>query len=229
MQYYNPGPHGTKRGGNVGAFPRLWLWDEALDRFFLMPHLSYLAVPVIIRSVNPLPKLDERTLHPLDAAIGMTARSEEFSAAYVAQVCAQDGFQFITHRQDYQAIDGDIVFRETNLRVQLKSTTQEKYWKDNFSFPLYKEWLEKWAVSKIPVILVLVVINSPDGKWANHDNDLLSFPVRGYWTRVDEFAKNNLYMEAQSKVVSLGTEDRVTSHSIRDWHDVAMSAFGGGV
>ena len=176
-----------------------------------------------------MPTLDDRHVDAIDAAIGMTARTEEFSIAFLSQVCAQEGFEFVRWNQDYQAVDGDIKFRETDLRVQLKSTVQDRFWNDEFSFSLQKEWLVKWSESKIPVILVLVVLNSPDGKWATHAADSTSFPARGYWKRVDEFARKHVDMRAQSKSVRFSIADRITSDSVTIWHKVAMSPFGGRV
>ena len=77
-----------------------------------------------------MPTLDDRHVDAIDAAIGMTARTEEFSIAFLSQVCAQEGFEFVRWNQDYQAVDGDIKFRETDLRVQLKSTVQDRFWND---------------------------------------------------------------------------------------------------
>lgn len=163
--------------------------------------------------------------NPLDAV------KEDLSVSYITQLTADAGVNFQEHRKDYMGVDGAVEFFEAPLRIQLKSTTQSEMWADSFEFYLREGWLEKWKHSLVPVVLVLLVINSKTDTngarlpFVKHGCDDYQVNGRGYWVRVDELAKNHDFEKSKGLSITLNSTHRIDEQSVIEWYELATSMF----
>ncbi|WP_312715537.1 DUF4365 domain-containing protein [Corynebacterium flavescens] len=159
-----------------------------------------------------------------DAALSENGIREALSINYTQQVVANEGFSFNTNSQDYIAIDGTIEFPETDLRVQLKSTSQVGCWNNSsFDFRLEPSWIQKWARNTQPVILIMVVLN-PNLNWVTIRKSSASLAGRGYWKRVDNVAKETT--GGASATITFSKEDLVCRESVEQWRSLVANAYG---
>lgn len=159
------------------------------------------------------------------------AVKEDFSLSYITQLTADSGVSYEEDRKDYIAVDGQVNFAEIPLRIQLKSTVQPTKWAPSFTYYLEEDWLRKWCNSKIPVVLVLLVIdcktdtNGERLPFISHDTDDYKINGRGYWIRVDDLAKAHDFKTTKGLSITLNSTHRIGSKTVLDWHKVAMSIF----
>lgn len=163
-----------------------------------------------------------------------TAAQEDVSIAYAMQLAAARGVNFQFNSKDFIAIDGNIEFYETPLRVQLKATTQTTYWNNTFSYYLEENWLRKWRGFCVPTVLILTTINPASGiakslgPMMHHNQDDFTADLRGYWIRVDGIAKDHDFSVQKGLSVTFNSTHRIDQNSIDTWHSIAMEPFTGG-
>ncbi|OUJ22366.1 DUF4365 domain-containing protein [Corynebacterium kefirresidentii] len=161
-----------------------------------------------------------------------SAAKEDLSVAYMMQLAANHGVNFSKRDKDFIAIDGSVEFAEADLRIQLKTTAEEKYWNDSFSYYLEPKWLKKWSQNLSPTMLVILTVNSPlDDKSAhtpffeiNEDNYLVR--GRAYWIRVDDIAQEHVKNSEKGKTVSLNQSNRIDDTTLNHWHEILLENFG---
>lgn len=161
------------------------------------------------------------------AVLPMSASKEELSVAYITKIAAAGGSSYDRKVQDYLAIDGSISFHTADLRLQLKATSQEKYDKPSFTYPLEHSWLVKWARNQNPVVLVLFVLTPGTSEWVIHRSEDTILSGVGYWIRVDDIAKNHIMSSEKGLSVQFSQTNRITSKTMGEWDSLIQRSFYG--
>ena len=117
-------------------------------------------------------------------------QGEQFSEAYVAAVASVAGCTVEWHRKQQFGVDGTLARPETATAVplpkvdfELKCTSQDCVRETFVSFALdvAKYDLLRLSGLLVPRILVVVVVPSDVGDWAQHDENSLVIKRCGYW------------------------------------------------
>ncbi|WBT08812.1 DUF4365 domain-containing protein [Corynebacterium sp. SCR221107] len=130
--------------------------------------------------------------------------------------------------QDHLAKDCTFAFPEADLRVQLKSTASPIQTKGMYAFDLEYEWMEKWAQSRIPVILVLTVIHEKErSKWIEFEKSRTLFTCDSHWVRVDDFSRNHLATgSTTARRIHFPKDQSIGPNSVALWRSLVIESFG---
>ncbi|MFG1853452.1 DUF4365 domain-containing protein [Actinomadura geliboluensis] len=136
-----------------------------------------------------------------------------FGVAYLRAICSHAGVGFTetSTDEDVLAVDGNIEFPIAAARVQVKCTGQFRIkGGKTATWSAEEGWWKKWKGSKLPVYLVLVVVD-PDTqeKWLEHREDGTLHRAAAFWVRVDTME------EADSIVVP--KIQRLTAATLSEW------------
>ena len=140
--------------------------------------------------------------------------------AYVRNVCAQAGVGFAetSPDEDVIAVDGLVTFRQLEVRVQIKCTSQLALDAESAAWPVEARWAEKWAESWLPVFLVLVIVDSQEPLWLEHHTDHTRLRVAAYWCQVND-------LQARSQTLQVPKSNRLTRETFLGWKDSARDYF----
>jgi len=119
-------------------------------------------------------------------AVDDNDRKERFSLAYISAVAAHAGYQVVESRAiDKDSIDGQLVGdegRRPRIEFQAKATAREVLRHDHVRFPLsIKNYDDLRLESRVPRLLIVVVLPTHDDDWLVHSEDELRVRHCGYW------------------------------------------------
>ena len=124
----------------------------------------------------------------------ISSRKEELSIAYISALCAVAGISFDRQFHDDDSTDATIKKLvtlpdgrkcEAMLRVQLKSTSSAKQYKEDDSVVTYvlkaKNYNDLRTVSTTPIILALLILPENEDEWLTWTHEELMIKGRMYW------------------------------------------------
>jgi hypothetical protein len=112
--------------------------------------------------------------------------------------------------EDVLAADCDIVFREANVRVQVKCTSKFTIGGASASWPVESAWLRKWEESALPIYFVLVIVPRNLPTWIDHNASGTMHRTAAFWRR--------LKADEIGKTVSVPKTQRLTRSTLDQWH-----------
>ncbi|MCT7294316.1 DUF4365 domain-containing protein [Rhodococcus sp. PAE-6] len=112
-----------------------------------------------------------------------------YSLAFMNALCAQAGVTIGETRQDedVHAIDMAVNFTEAPVQVQLKCSSAKTMSGPFERIDLEERWIEKWAMSQLPVFLVLVVVPDDRADWLSDNERSTLHRAHAYWMSSPEF------------------------------------------
>ena len=120
--------------------------------------------------------------------------------------------------EDVLAIDAEVSFPESPVRVQIKCTSSLKIAGRTASWKLEEQWVKKWNASKIPAYFVLVLVPPEIDTWLLHSGRGTNMhQTAAYWQRVD--------LSDHSSTLSIPKRQRLTVESFAQWHQDVLSVF----
>jgi hypothetical protein len=153
------------------------------------------------------------------ATLTENGRKARFGVMYMRTICAQAGVGFneTSPDEDVLATDGDVIFREANVRVQIKCTSGLTLEGPSASWEVRPEWLRAWADSKLPLYFVIVIVPSDVSDWLHHGPEGTVQRAAAYWCRIntDEVARR----------IHVPKANRLTEATLTKWHADMMEVF----
>jgi hypothetical protein len=94
-----------------------------------------------------------------------------YGLSYVRSICDQAGLSLLENPPDADvlAVDCYVVFRESQVRVQVKCTSQWSIGGSSLTWPVEEGWVRKWDDSLSPVYFVVVIVPNDRKLWICHD------------------------------------------------------------
>src|SRR4051812_2064570 len=97
-----------------------------------------------------------------------------YGVAYVRKVCAHAhiGFDETSPDEDVLALDGQINFSATPVRVQIKTTTQWSLTsaRGELLLPIQADWARKWRAQINPTFLIAVLLAKDIDSWSAYES-----------------------------------------------------------
>lgn len=151
-------------------------------------------------------------------------RQARYGVVYMRALAGQVGclFNETAPGEDVLAIDCQVEFRESIVRVQVKTTYQYAIDgdEDHFSYTASDHWIDSWADSHVPVYFVVVVLPDDSGAWLDHhDAGTQMHRTAAYWVRIDAAALR------ESPTIRVPRSQRVTADTLSTWHDDLVGGF----
>lgn len=157
------------------------------------------------------------------ASLTLNGRKARYGAAYVRAVCAQAGVLMSegSMDEDVLAFDCTVGFPDGEVRVQVKCSSQASLTASRIIWRLDDSWKRKWARSKNPVYLVVVLVPPNSDDWLEHPAEGTMHRSAAYWTRirVDELG---------SQIV-VPTSARFTADAMTLWLQDLLDSYSPGV
>ncbi|GAA1725912.1 DUF4365 domain-containing protein [Aeromicrobium alkaliterrae] len=155
----------------------------------------------------------------LSAAVG------RFAVTYVRSVCAQShvGFVETSSGEDVLAIDGLIQYREGDLRVQIKGTTQKSLTPQTgtIDFAIDEKWRDKWLRNGKPTYFIYVLMEKHVPAWFDCQPTLTHAGAFALWARIDNLSPAATH-------VQFDRTQRFTADTVGAWHEsVYGEGYGG--
>jgi hypothetical protein len=124
---------------------------------------------------------------------------------------------------DVLAVDCNVMFREADVRVQVKCTSQWTIGGKSLSYPVEEGWIRKWDESVVPVYFVVVVVPPDPDLWLSHDQVGTLHRTAAFWVR--------LVPGTVGTSLAVPKNQRLTKDTIQIWHNDLLALFkpGGGV
>jgi hypothetical protein len=147
------------------------------------------------------------------ATLSPTGSKARFGVAYVRAICSQAGVGFTETSPDegVLAVDGQVDFRMSPARVQIKCTGRFRIPTGRTaSWQAEESWRGKWNQSKIPVYFVLVVVDPDDQlAWLQHQDDGTLHRAAAFWVRVDRLPDRSR--------ITVPKDQRLTAATLTLW------------
>ena len=109
-----------------------------------------------------------------------TQQKEDLHISYISALCSVAGISYDIQRHDDDSTDGIIKkritfpdggFYDSQLRIQLKSTSSESQYTDNGNYISYKLKVKNYndlcTPSTTPIILGLLILPKDESEWVN--------------------------------------------------------------
>jgi hypothetical protein len=119
--------------------------------------------------------------------------------------------------EDVLAVDCSVEFAEAPVRVQVKCTSQFAIRGRSASWPVEARWLRHWGASKVPVYLVLVIVEGSGDRWLMQQPGGTFQHAAAFWARVDKLS--------DAKSLQVPKNQRLTVATIVDWREECVAAF----
>lgn len=154
-------------------------------------------------------------------SLSMSDRKGRLGVNYVCAVVAQAALPNPEFKpgEDHLAVDLNVEFPASPVRVQVKCGTRKANRSGSISVPLNAKWRARWAQSKIPVYLVYVCLerNTP-GEWIDHCDDTRTvMHAHAHWLRVNGVSGAS---------VSVPLANRLSASTFATWNHDAEACFG---
>ncbi len=148
-----------------------------------------------------------------------TGRKARYGVAYLRSVCSQAGVPMseTSPDEDVLATDCTVSFAEAEVLVQVKCTSSSTLDGKSAVVRLKPEWCRKWALRRVPVYLVLVIVTKDVTTWMTHHATGTDHAAAAYWLRVDGVDAKNVHVP-KSHRLSVDTFDQ--------WHTDLLASFG---
>lgn len=154
-------------------------------------------------------------------SLSMTDRKGRVGVNYVCSVVAQAALPNPEFKsgEDHLAVDLNVEFPASPVRVQVKCGTRSPNKSGSISVPLDAKWRVKWSQSKIPVYLVYVRLEREQPKdWIRHDSDAHTLVhAHAHWVRVNGVSGAS---------VSVPLSNRLSIDTFAAWNDDVEACFG---
>src|SRR5260370_13202469 len=85
---------------------------------------------------------------------------------------------------DVLAVDCNVAFREADVRVQVKCTSQWTIGGTSLTYPVEEGWIRKWDECLIPVYFVVVIVPPDPDLWLDHDPEGTFHSTAAFWVRL---------------------------------------------
>lgn len=146
-------------------------------------------------------------------------RTGRIGVAYMRALCAQAGVgcSETTPGEDHLAIDMKVEFQQGDVRVQIKSGSQEPLSDGSISISVKDSWISKWTANMLPAYLVYVRLPGKD--WPTiltHEPDTTKWNAYAYWARVDCL---------KSSPIHLAPKNRLTIDTFMQWQSDIIANF----
>lgn len=144
-----------------------------------------------------------------------------FGAAYVRAICSHAGVGFTENSpdEDVLAVDGKVELAEGYVRVQIKCTGQYRIvGGKTASWPAEQNWWDKWQQSRIPVYLILVMVDPDDQlQWLEHRDDGTLNRAAAFWVRVDKMPSGS--------AIAVPKTQRLFASTLAEWSTDLLACY----
>ena len=156
------------------------------------------------------------------AIMGDNICKARYGLSYVRSICDQAGLTLLETPPDADvlAVDCYVVFAESQVRVQVKCTSQWSIGGPNVTWPVEQGWVRKWDASLSPVYFVVVVVPSDRSLWMRHDSDGTVHASAAFWVRLIPGMTNNS--------VRIPNSQRLTVETMDTWHKDLLASYRAG-
>lgn len=153
------------------------------------------------------------------AFLDSNRRKARYGVTYVRNLCAQAGvgFEETSPDEDVLAVDCEVKFVEASVRVQVKCTSSLKATGRSASWPVEEGWLRKWADSRLPVYIVVVMVSPESDSWIEHRRKDTLHNTAAFWVRVDGLT--------DAKRVRIPKANRLQSSTFTLWRNEMLAGF----
>lgn len=123
-----------------------------------------------------------------------TQQKEDLHISYITALCSVAGISYDIQRHDDDSTDGIIKkrimlpdggFYDSQLRIQLKSTSSESQYTDNGNYISYKLKVKNYndlcTPSTTPIILALLILPEDESEWVKWSAEELLIKGCMYW------------------------------------------------
>ena len=160
-------------------------------------------------------KSDEFVFSTLDE----NQRKARYGVTYLRNVCAQAGvgFEETPPGEDVLAVDCEVKFAESSVRVQVKCTSRLTIKGLTKSVDLDKVWRLKWSQSIIPVYILIVIVPTNSSTWLEHTDEGTMHKTAAFWARVD--------FGMVKRSIKIPKSQRLTADTMKVWHEDLLAPF----
>lgn len=153
------------------------------------------------------------------ATLSANGRKARYGVSYLRNICNQAGAGIVevSPDEDVLAVDCLVMFREADVRVQVKCTSSFKLvGGTTASWPVEENWLEKWKAASLPVYFVLVVVPDTSESWITHEPHLTLHNTGAFWCRIESATLGTR--------ISLPKSQRLKADTLALWHADLLAA-----
>ena len=146
-------------------------------------------------------------------------RKARYGVTYLRNICAQAGvgFEETSPGEDVLAVDCEVQFAESSVRVQVKCTSGLTIKGKTKSVDLDADWIQKWKLSINPVYIVIVIVPRDSTAWIEHSDEGTMHKTAAFWARVD--------FGATAPSISIPRDQRLTVDTMKVWHGDLLKPF----
>jgi hypothetical protein len=166
---------------------------------------------------------------PMPPQLSGDSLKGRYGVRYVDAIVSAAGYEWreTGSGADVLALDGDVIFPEGSVGVQVKTTHKHAITGTNarLSYTAKEHWVETWKMALGPLYFVVVVVPHAEtgGPWLNHHpagTDMLG--TAAYWTRIDpaQFTPENM------SIAALRTQ-RLEAATLLQWQQDLIQDYGG--
>lgn len=153
-----------------------------------------------------------------------TQQKEDLHISYISALCSVAGISYDTQRHDDDSTDGIIKkriifpdgrFYDSQLRIQLKSTSSASQYTDNGNYISYKLKVKNYndlcTPSTTPIILGLLILPENESEWVKWSTEELLIKGCMYWA---DFSDKNRSDNAGTVTVRLEKDNVINQESL---------------
>ena len=161
----------------------------------------------------------EEVSHP-SAILLPNGSKARYGVSYVRNICAQAGVGLneTAPDEDVLAVDCDVKFAEADVRVQVKCTGQFTLAGKQASWKVEQSWVDTWAMAKVPVYFVLVIVKGQSHEWLHHRPTGTMHNAAAFWRRVDG-------LPSETTSLTIAKKQRLTAATVEQWHGDLLACF----
>lgn len=156
------------------------------------------------------------------ATLTPNGRKARYGVTYIRSICAQAGVGFHENSpdEDVLAVDCDIKFPIGIVSAQVKCTSQLTIQGNTASWPVKKEWVDKWQQNCLPVYFVIVMVPASASDWIEHD------PAKGTFQRTAAFWRRIRSDERIGARIAIPKDQRFQASTLGLWYSDFLATFG---
>lgn len=159
---------------------------------------------------------------PAVASLSDNGRKARYGVSYVRAICSQAGVTMTetSPDEDVLAVDCQVHFEPGDVRVQVKCTSSWTIGGASLTFPLEERWIRKWDRCRVPVYLVVVIVQPDPDEWISHDDNGTLHKSAAFWVRVPK---------SPGPSIEVPKDQRLTGRTLSAWYEdlIAMYTPGG--